>query len=718
MKYNDFVLAKPVWAHGRQTEKNLTLSFKTSFSVKENSKITIRITASSVYRLFVNDNLVSYGPARAAHGFYRVDVADMSPYIKKGVNIAVIEVAGYNVNSYYLLDQPAFLQAELLVDDKIVMFTSPDCETLEVRELTERVQKVQRYSFQRPFIEYYRLNPLYQEWKQNPLINKNDLLITIVPGNKLIERGICLSSLTESYVKEQVSDGSVEFDIKRIKYVRDRSLTKISTKLKGFKQRELDIHLSDELQETKFTRLNADPILLTDKSVLFLDVNTYRILDFGNTVSGFIKIKVNCDSACTLYLCFDEILIDGDVDINRFSCCNAVRYDLVEGSYDLLTFEPYVLKYLKLIVKGGACKISDISVIEYESGVNINAVYNTTNTHLTDIYNAAIRTFKHNTTDLYMDCPSRERAGWLCDSFFIGRAEHALTGESTIEKNFLENYLLPEKFDHIPNGMLPMCYPADHNDGCYIPNWALWLIIELEEYMQRNGDKNLVMAFKEKIYRLLEYFNPFLNEDGLLEKLDGWVFIEWSKANDLVQDVNYPTNMLYSSALAAAGRLYDDKSLIAQSAAIISEILKQSYDGSFFVDNAVRVDKSLILTGERTEVCQYYAFFFNIATPDSHPKLFETLLADFGSDRKENNNYPEIHFANSFIGNYLRLDILSRYGYSKKVLEDIEGYFYSMARRTGTLWELDTPVSSCDHGFTSVVTYWLLKHQKDISDKN
>ena len=56
------------------------------------------------------------------------------------------------------------------------------------------------------------------------------------------------------------------------------------------------------------------------------------------------------------------------------------------------------------------------------------------------IFNAAVETFKQNTLDIYMDCPSRERAGWLCDSFFTARAEHYLTGASTVEKNFLENF--------------------------------------------------------------------------------------------------------------------------------------------------------------------------------------------------------------------------------------------------------------------------------------
>src|SRR5205085_10347840 len=120
-----------------------------------------------------------------------------------------------------------------------------------------------------------------------------------------------------------------------------------------------------------------------------------------------------------------------------------------------------------------------------------------------------------------------------------------------------------------------------------IPNWSLWFVVQLEEYLNRSGDTELVEKFKLKVLRLFEYFKAFENENGLLEKLDGWVFVEWSKANDYVQDVNYPSNMLYAGALAAAGRIYNMNKLLEHSYRLKEEIRKQSYNGTFFVDNAV-----------------------------------------------------------------------------------------------------------------------------------
>ncbi len=182
------------------------------------------------------------------------------------------------------------------------------------------------------------------------------------------------------------------------------------------------------------------------------------------------------------------------------------------------------------------------------------------------IFEAARETFRQNATDVFMDCPSRERAGWLCDSFFTARVAADLCGDTSVEKNFLENFQRPEKFEHLPDGMIPMCYPSDHYNGQFIPNWAMWFVVQLEEFAARGGDRATIDALRPKVLKLLDYLGGFENSDGLLEKLPSWVFVEWSEANKFVQDVNYPSNMLYAAVLAAAGRIYNKPALLDQAA--------------------------------------------------------------------------------------------------------------------------------------------------------
>ncbi len=212
---------------------------------------------------------------------------------------------------------------------------------------------------------------------------------------------------------------------------------------------------------------------------------------------------------------------------------------------------------------------------------------------------------------------------------------------------------------------------------------------------------------------LLGYFRHFENGFGLLEKLEKWVFLEWSRCNDLTQDINYPTNMLYARFKDALAHLYGDDALAAEADALRAEIRRQSFTGTFFCDNAVYRGDEAVLSGECTETCQYYAFFSGTATRESYPELWSILVRDFGPYRDTKAVYPAVAESNAFIGDYLRLELLFNAGEYDAVLRDIHGYFRVMAESTGTLWEHNRSGingnGSCNHGFASHVAVWLRK---------
>lgn len=226
----------------------------------------------------------------------------------------------------------------------------------------------------------------------------------------------------------------------------------------------------------------------------------------------------------------------------------------------------------------------------------------------------------------------------------------------------------------------------------------------------------MIDALRPKLEKLVAYLQGFRNADGLLEKLPGWVFVDWSHSNALAQDVNYPSNMTWAETLERMDRLYGKPELALEAKRVRAEILRQSWNGTWFCDNAVRQkDGTLRLSGECTETCQYYAFFHRIATPQSHPRLWQTLLDDFGPQRYDPKNrrkllkHWEISASNAFVGNYLRLRLLVREGLCDRMLREAEGYFNYMAEQTGTLWEHDTPKGSCSHGFASYAAVLILR---------
>ncbi|MBQ8717218.1 MAG: hypothetical protein IJY43_05190 [Clostridia bacterium] len=165
--------------------------------------------------------------------------------------------------------------------------------------------------------------------------------------------------------------------------------------------------------------------------------------------------------------------------------------------------------------------------------------------------------------------------------------------------------------------------------------------------------------------------------------------------------------MLYACMKEAIGRLYGDDTLLQEADALRETVRKMSFTGEFFCDNAYRRDGKLELSGEYTETCQYYAFFCRVAEPETYPQLWQTLLNDFGYERRTTGKYPDVHFANAFIGNQLRLDLLCRYGHYDILDRNIRDYYGYMAEKTGTLWEHENTSASCNHGFASHVLCWM-----------
>lgn len=732
MKQEFFKKARPVWLKGKEKEKNCTVGLSISFEGAEKAELSI--TAAGIYRLYLNGEFLGHGPARAAHGYYRVDRIELTCEKLREQNMLAVETVNFYVNSFYVPGQPAFIQAELSRGDRILGYTG-EGGGFSACERNDRIRRVQRYSFQRPFIEAYRLEEGYDDWRtegiavSEPMEEAEDkcLLARNVPWPEFAVRSADTATAQGSF-----SQGHSERPVWH-----DRALFEVGETMEGYPVEELEIKVSmmmdgcvtqeccgleqgcgDEEECRGYEhayRNDGENFRGREQECTSgayrreISEGSFFIADLLRNTTGFLGITVECMEDSHLCLTFDEVLIQGDVVYNRMACVNALSLELKKGTYRIETIQPYTCRYIKPMVLKGRVKIAGLYVREYKNPAAV-AEFSCEDEALNRIFEAGRETFAQNAVDVYMDCPSRERAGWLCDSFFTGRVEMDLTGGHAVEDNFLENYALPEGFDHLPQGMVPMCYPSDHLDGKYIANWALWLILELYEYKRRSPGSSLVSQLEERVRGILSFMEGLENEEGLLENVPGWVFVEWSRANELVDGVNFPSNMLYSASLLAAACLYDDEKYRRKGYLVREKVRERSYDGEWFCDHAVRTQSEagtscLTVMPDATEVCQYYAFFFRVADEKDYPELHRRLMEEFGPGRMKLGLWPQIAPANAFIGNYLRMELLSRAGRAGALVRESREYFDYMAVRTGTLWENTGDYASCDHGFASHIIH-------------
>ena len=675
---------------------------------------TLRLAAADSCRVWLDGRLAAHGPARAAHGCARVEEIPLPPHDvpsageaaahENGALVVFVEVLSAHVPCFDGVEQDAFFAAEVVAPDGRVLAGTDDFEAWLDGTL---VRRVRRFSYQRGFVESRRIaadpeafrrgGPAPEGWARAATVPR--------PLPRLLPRRAPRPVLDFLDAGAPVAHGSFAADAS-VAAPMGREVTLVGTQgFKGYPPAEWEDDPAADAARLESRAVNAG----------FAE---YSLYDLRRTRTGFFSLRVRAEApeGATVLLLFDELRApDGarfPVDPFRNACSNVAKWRLGPGVHDLLSFHPNSARFVAVAVLEGRAEVERFGVVPYENPDAARVPLPPTGDAALDaIVDAARATFAQNAVDLLTDCPSRERAGWLCDAFFTGRAEALLTGRNDVERAFLENYALAPSLASLPGGMLPMCYPAEHAAGTYIPNWALWWLLELDAYRARTGDEETVAASRPKIGPLLAWFDRYAGPEGLLEDLPGWVFVEWSACNDLdhVSGVNFPTNFLWAAALEAAARLLGRPDLAARGASVRAAAARLAWDGEWFDDNALRgEDGALRRAGHPTETGQYYAFYFGAADPATRPALWERLCAEFGPSRDAERTWPGIPPSNAIVGAYLRLELLLRDGRAEQCLRECRGFFAPMARLTGTLWENLSPEASLDHGFASSAA-WLIR---------
>ena len=690
--------ARAVWLQGASKELNRQLVFSGTFEWKGGEKPRLVFASSNPCRVRLNDRFAWYGPARGPEGFFRTD--DVALDAERGLNRLEIECAGYNCESFYFQRQDSFLMAAVVCGGRTVLRTAASGDGIFSARGSARVRKVSRYGHARMFGEAYVL----------PQTAASSLPLEELPAPRLLPRIVekpCFE-LMDDFIP--VSAGACAYDSR----AETRPVVFVDNAGRsgkdGFRKDELEYNLWDMQQ-----RFRPEEGRAPEKTeTYFLGKERHLLFESPVNRTGFPGLSVRCIKPGEIHLLFDERPVPGEFKPWRSVVANDIVWRIeTPGTYELESFEPYTLKACRIVARSGSFEVSSPRLRLYRNSLSRRARLTSSDKDLELLFAAAEENYAQNSVDGFMDCPGRERAGWNCDAFFTARVSHLLSGSLSQETLFLDNFAKPGRFGNIPEGMLPMCYPADFADGNFIPSWAMFFVLQLEEYANaRGGDPALVQELKPKVLDLVAFLSRYRNADGLLEKLPRWVFVEWSAANRFVQDVNYPNNMIWAAMLEAVDRLYGRDDLRREARRVKAAIRSQSWTGEWFCDNAVRgKNGELALSGECSETCQYYAFYFGCADPDNYPRLYRRLMDDFGPDRKLKGLYPRIHHSAPFIGNFLRLDWLGRQGAGRQVYEEMRGYFLPMARSTGTLWENadSSDNGSCCHGFASHVAVFIVR---------
>ena len=700
-----FLRAKPIWAKGKAKEMNTYVVFRTSIETNGQTA-KLHIAGTCFYRVYVNGQFLCFGPARAAGGYVREDIIEVPNDI--GYGEVVIEAVGYYCKSISTVMQPSCLMAEIQCEERVIASTGHD---FNVYLPGCKLQKAERYSAQRHFTEIWD----YTEGK-GLFSGECEVEVEIVEDQpKVLDRKAPYPLYTDTNLTEIRNRGNFSFDV-NLPYKKRKYSWEMSDDWGYYSWDDIKHHPFSWAQRLKQSVTGG----MEDLPVTVCE-GEFVLLDFEKVEAGFIKACIEALEDSDIVLSFCEYFEGDTFAFQNMNVHNVLEYFFDKGDErEVQSFEPYTFRFVRLTVKSGAICLKAFGMKSYMFDISKLEKPKNPDSVLGDIYWAAVRTFAHNAVDIYFDCPSRERAGWLCDSYFTAKTEYALTGETKVEDAFLENYRLYENDGKLPKGMLPKCYPSDAmTHQSFIPQWTMWYILEVEEYIHKRGHEDLKEVFRKSIYDLLTFYCQYENEDGLLERLPSWNFVEWSIANEWTEDVNYPTNFLYAQVLECIDRLYGDAECRQRSIEVREKAIQQSFKDGYFRDHAVRDDAGkLCLLEDSSEACQYYAVLFG-GIDLNHPKyeVLKNLIVNVFAPNREN-VMPEIFPVNMFIGAYLRMEVLLKMKEHRLVLRDVIGFFGNMEKFTGTLWEYKQHKGSYDHGFASYALAVISEAMNNLDKEN
>jgi len=685
--------AKTIFVKNKSDQNNVQTGYFSNFNVgQDNQNVSVNITSKDFYRLYINGKFVYHGPARAAHGYARIDRININGYVQKGDNTIAIEVAVYNLKVFYITDEPGFVAAEVMADGNILTATgiaSGWCGLL----LSQRRQISEVFSHTRGHNEVYDLDEAYYGWRIGNFGNMVSQPLEEVYSRKYLERGVL--------------DPSFAIDDKA------RLLMAGDVVIIPDKQAPLWFEAS---AYKNFVRIDGAEApareCASEKLGVTGDITTFDY-DFGSLASAFPCIHFTAMEAGSIDIIHtDRLTEDGDIYSLSGGTNNAIRIYFTPGEYSFEGFEPHSFRYVRIVIRSDGISNAKPYRREYQYQDNLQCSFLSSDSDFNRIFDAARNTLIANTLDVFMDCPGRERAGWLCDSYFTAKSERMMLGDSHVNRAMLEDQLLAPELPGASKGFFNQAYPSK-NDGNTIPNWGMFLVPQLYDYYKATNDRAFIDSYKDRIIELMDTLLAHENKFELLENLPGYVFMDWSLANDDLykKPISVSTNALYGRILDLAADLYSRCEWSDKASRIRNVLKKHAFVSNSFADSLeINKDGNLVATPFTSEANQYYCYWFDVGTKEEHSEALKILLEEHGPKPERYPSNLRLGMSNVFIGLYIRLELLSILGEHVKLKEEMKKLFlYMIENGPGTLWENLSNGASVCHGFASYAGVIILK---------
>lgn len=475
------------------------------------ARYLVHVTSDNRYKLYVNEILVSLGPAKGDASHWNYETVDLAPYLGSGRN--VIAALVYN-------EGPKRPDSQISVQSGFLLQGEAESAQLYTDKSWKCIQDPSYSPVNAIVIGYYVAGPG----------EKVDMNLSIPDWNR---DGADLSA----WLPAREGPAGEPKDV--------------------MSQNQGDTHCLipsalPQMERTPFELGKAFTVPAHTQTELLLDNKVLTNAYFHLRMSGGKDARVNIGYAESLYipdgsgpayqltpeqlaLVPEEYLsyvltpkvkgkgnrneTQGKVFVGREDqlICNGAW----NQEYTTLSWRTFRYVRLQVETEEEPLTINEVSGIFTGYPFTRDASLTTDRQELKDILDIGWRTARLCAWETYMDCPYYEQLQYLGDTRIQALVTLYNSKDHRLVKNFLHLADISRGADGITKSRYPTTIPQ------YIQPYALSYIYALHDYMMYGADTDLVMDLLPGAEQILHYFSRFQQEDGRVKNLPGWNFSDW-----------------------------------------------------------------------------------------------------------------------------------------------------------------------------------------------
>ncbi len=493
------------WIEPNNTDGNAygVYYFRKSIDLDEKpERFIIHISADNRYKLFVNEELVSLGPARGDIYFWNYETVDLAPYLNSGKN---------SVSA--LVWNEGELRPEAQISIRTAFILQGNTEKEEILNTSDNWKCKQDKGYSAaPSIfcastgEMVDMHKSVMNWKEPTLDDSS------WPNAKILSRALVKGEWDGSgwmLVPSTLPQMEMKYD--RIKSL--RKIDGMSVPV-GFPETKTAVTIPAHSKVT----------MLLDQTYL---TNAYLSLTFDKGENAQIGIKY----AETL---MDEFTPYGARKSNRNEVDGKIFYgrrdSLISNGQvgqDYTTLYWRTFRYVQLTVQteDEPLNITDIYGIFTGYPFQQEAVFNTEKEEINKMLDIGWRTARLCAMDTYWDCPYYEQLQYIGDT----RIQAMITYYNSSDDRLARNALTLMDHSRLAEGVTLSRYPSKGTQ--VISTFSLWYIGMLYDYWMYRPDAEFVKEKLSGTRTILDFFGKYQQKDGSLKDTPYWNFVDWANGD-------------------------------------------------------------------------------------------------------------------------------------------------------------------------------------------